>query len=158
MQTITLINSPEGQQLRTECEAELALLVDKAPATRFACLGTVDGRNFSFAAGDAGASAQRLSAMTCSLLALAESFAKEALKSRCAHATLATDHGSIVIVRVPSRTRAFALAIGADSSDVLAATLRHALDLATRLASLIDRHLEQAKPVSLGQPASLQGR
>lgn len=148
MQSITLATSAESHGLRAACTEELAHLLRKAPATRFACLGTVDGRNFGFASAQQNASAQRLSAMTCSLLALAETFAKEALSSRCGHATLTTEHGSIVIVRVPSRTRAFALAVGADASDVLAATLRHALDLAGKLAALIDRHLDQAGKAS----------
>lgn len=139
-----------NQGLHSSCEALFTQLLKKATAVRFACLGTVDGKNFVFVTDGEERSAQRSSAMTSSLLALAESFSREALKSRCMHVTLSTEMGAIVVVRVPSKTNAFALSIGADSTDVLAATLRHALDTAEVLGTLIDRHLDAARTKSTG--------
>ena len=125
-------------------------LLKKSTALRFACLGTVDGRSFSFAARGDSQSAQRLSAMTCSLLALAETLSKEALRGRCTHATISTEFGAIVVVRVPSRSRTFALSIGADAADVLATTLRYALDTADTVAALIDQDPDDGRTAVAG--------
>ena len=143
-----LQDNPTRDRLLAQCDASLRSLLGKSAAIRFACLGTVDGRSFSFAADDGSRSAQRLSAMTCSLLALAESFSKEALRGRCTHATISTEFGTIVVVRVPSRTKTFALSIGADATDVMASTLRYALDTAQALGALIDRHLDDKQGAS----------
>lgn len=114
----------------------------RVPALRFACLSRVDGRAFAHAAARDKMAAASVSAITCSLLALAESFAKEALKAPCSYSAIATERGSIVLVRVPTRHRAFALSIGADESELMAMALRSALDTAESLARVLDQGVE----------------
>jgi hypothetical protein len=132
------MRSPE--QISAACGARLERFRGQVPSFVFACLGTVDGRAFAFASaeGNDPKLAQRMSAISCSLLALSESFARESLRSNCNHALAATEHGNIIVVRVPCRSRAYILSVGADSTDNQAITLRRALDLASDLALLID--------------------
>ncbi len=106
----------------------------------FACLGTVDGRLWSFSSGNEASAPERLAAISSSSLALCEAFARETLRSRCQYQLVATEHGAIVTVRVPSRSQAFALSIGTDASAVVAIALRVALDTASELAAVLDRH------------------
>lgn len=129
---------PHATDTRAACQARLDRLVKQSSAISFACLGTVDGRFHAYASPmDAGAP-QRLAAITSSLLALSESFAKEGLRSKCSHAAVATEHGTIVTVRIPCASRAYALSVGADSSELLAMTLRNTLDCADDIAAIID--------------------
>ena len=127
-----------SDEARVTCQSLLKNFVARVPSISFACLGTVDGRSFAYSGANPDISAQRFSAMTCSLLALSESFSREGLRSNCTHMTVSTEHGTIVVVRVPSRTRAYALSVGADSSDVLAMVLRKTLDAATAIANIVD--------------------
>ena len=127
------------QDTRATCQSLLEALLAEQASVAFACLGTVDGRAYAYAGADAATAASRFSAITCSLLALSESFSKEALRSNCNHSAVSTDHGNIVIVRVPSASRAYALSVCADGSDLLATTLRRTLDTAARLAEILDR-------------------
>lgn len=121
-----------------ECQAQLAALLTQVPSLTFACLSLVDGRPFAHAGANQALIAPRIAAMTSSLLALSESFAKEALRSRCTYSTLSTEHGTIVIVRVPERSRTFTLSVGADSTESMAMALRMTLDTAARLALILD--------------------
>ena len=129
----------ERQLLRSQCQAFLDELIAASPSLQMACLGTVDGRLFAYAGRRAGAEPQHHSALTSSLLALSESLVKDTLRSRCTYTVVAAEHGAIVTVRVPSRSRSFALSVGADSTVVLAVTLRAALDASDALARMIDR-------------------
>ncbi len=128
--------------VQAECQRQLDSFLSRNPALQFACLSRVDGRAFAHATARESIAAAGVSAITCSLLALAESFAKEALKSPCSYSAIATERGSIVLVRVPSRQRAFALSVGADDSQLIAMTLRGALDTAQALAQTIDQVTE----------------
>lgn len=125
-------------KIRTSCQALLDTSIHGNPSILFACLGTVDGRLVASAASNTHSSPQNLSAMTSSLLALSESFVKEALRSSCSFTLVSTLHGAIVTVRVPSESRTYALSIGADTSQVIAMTLRATLDMADDVAKLID--------------------
>jgi predicted regulator of Ras-like GTPase activity (Roadblock/LC7/MglB family) len=129
----------ERQLLRSQCQAFLDELIARSPAVLMACLGTVDGRVFAYAGRQPEAEPQHHSALTSSLLALSESLVKDTLRSRCTYTVVAAEHGAIVTVRVPSRSRSHALSIGADSTAVLGATLRTALDASDALARMIDR-------------------
>lgn len=128
------------EEVRGDCQSRLVQFRDTTPSIVFACLGTVDGRGFAFASSEEGDGklAQRMSAISCSLLALSESFARESLRSNCNHTLAATEHGNIIVVRVPCHSRAYVLSVGADSSDNQAITLRRALDLSNDLARVID--------------------
>lgn len=113
-------------------------LLGRAPALRFASLSTTDGRPFATAISHSNVDAHRVAAMTSSLLALSESFSREALRSNCTHSTISTQHGVIVTVRVPSARRMFVLSIGSDSSEMMAMVLRQALDTAEKIAGILD--------------------
>ena len=138
MHHIDAPHSPE--QARTACQSRLERFRQEVASTVFACLGTVDGRAFAFASSqhDDDKMAQRMSAISCSLLALSESFSRESLRSNCTHAFAATEHGNIIVIRIPCRSRAYVLSVGADNSDIQAAILRRALDLSHDLGRLID--------------------
>jgi len=124
---------------RVRSQAILERLLDRSLALKFASLSTVDGRSFAQAsARDDDAAAHRIAAMSSSLLALSESFAREALRGNSSFTTISTEHGAIVVVRVPTRKRNHVLAIGSDASDVMALTLRYALDAAAEISAAID--------------------
>lgn len=122
--------------LRERCKAHLVDVMEKTPAIGFACIGTADGR--LFAANDRSTDPQRIAAMASSLLALSESFSKEAMRSRCAYSLIVSEHGAIVIVRIPSKRNHYVLAMGADTTETIALTLRKALDASTHVASILD--------------------
>ena len=131
--------SHSTEAVRLSCQNLLERMVRQTPSVVFACLGTVDGRSYAYASPVDTGSQQRTSAITCSLLALSESFSKESIRSNCSHVTVSTENGgSIIIVRVPNKARTYALSVGSDASDLLAIALRNALDAASELATIID--------------------
>ncbi len=124
---------------KQECQKVLASIVEKSAAIRFASVALVDGRSFAHANSVShDADAQRSAALMSSLLGLVESFSREALGSKALYNSIATEHGSIVVVRVPTMARMHTLCICADASDNLAMTIRTALDNAAQIALLID--------------------
>ena len=125
--------------IRLNCQRELDSLVQRSSALTFACLATIDGRNFACATTSPAISCERISAMTSSLLALSESLAKEALRSRCSYTALSIEHGSIILVHIPTKARTFTLATSGDQSENIATMLRKTLDTAKSLAEIIDR-------------------
>lgn len=131
----TVIN----MQARMECQSALASLVQRTPSVVFASIATVDGRSYAHVNSPAHeTSAPRAAAIMSSLMGLIESFSREALNSRTLYNSSATEHGSIVIVRVPSREQKHTLCLCADATDNLAMTIRAALDTAALLAEKID--------------------
>lgn len=122
--------------VRERCKTHLAQVMADAPSIGFACIGTADGR--MFAANHRSTDPQRIAAMASSLLALSESFSKEAMRSRCAYSLIVGEHGAIVIVRIPSKRNHYVLAVGADTTETIALTLRKALDTSTHVASILD--------------------
>ncbi len=130
--------SPE-MSTRAACQDILATLLERTHATLFASLATVDGRSYAHAgSGLSTTSAQRSAAITSSLMGLIESFSKESLNSGALYNSIATEKGSIVIVRVPSKARLHTLCVCADATANLAMTIRAALDTAQKLADRID--------------------
>ncbi len=126
-------------QTRNECQQVLEALVARTPAIVFASLGTVDGRSFAHAdAPGRQANAPRAAAIMSSLMGLVESFGRESLDSTAEYNSIATAHGSIVLVRVPSKAKHHTLCVCADGSEILAMTIRAALDTAKQLAARID--------------------
>lgn len=126
-----------SEVMRLQARECLQRLLQSSNALRFGCLGTADGRLLASVDADAQSSGERIAAMTSSLLALSESFAKDALRSHCSYSVIAADHGSIVVARVPHVGRGYMLSVGSDGSEVLALTLRASLDAAERLAVII---------------------
>lgn len=133
--TETVVN----MQTRMECQNALASLVQRTPSVVFASVATVDGRSYAHVNSPTHeTSAQRAAAIMSSLMGLIESFSREALNSRALYNSTATEHGSIVMVRVPSREQKHTLCLCADSTENLAMTIRAALDTAASLAEKID--------------------
>ena len=106
---------------RGDVHADLESLLRRAPALKFACVGSADGRLLASVGAGSG---DRLAAMTSSMLALGESFARDALGGRCDYAVISTSVGAIVIVRLPHQGTGYMLSIGSDGTEVLASTLR----------------------------------
>ncbi|MGN6153463.1 MAG: hypothetical protein ACTHOH_15880 [Lysobacteraceae bacterium] len=132
-------DAPLSMQIRNECQQTLEALITRTPAIVFASLAMVDGRSFAHAdAPGRAANAARAAAIMSSLMGLIESFSRESLDSRALYNSIATAHGSIVLVRVPSKAKLHTLCICADGSEILAMTIRAALDTAGQLAARID--------------------
>lgn len=129
----------DSEATRAHAQALLEDVLKRSGSLRFACFGTADGRLFAAASAEAHSTGERVAAMTSSLLALSESFAKDALRSTCTHSVVSTQHGAIVVVRVPHAGRGYMLSLGSDGSEVMALTLRTALDAADRLAHVLGR-------------------
>ncbi|MGH8492162.1 MAG: roadblock/LC7 domain-containing protein [Moraxellaceae bacterium] len=127
-----------GSNLRAQCEAELRRLLEKHPSIFFISLASVDGRSYVHVQGATQSDAQRIAAMTSSLLGLSESYARETSQSRCRYSVVAMESGSVVTVRIPTKNLRFALAIGASDMENLATILRAALDGASTLAALLE--------------------
>ena len=119
-------------------EAVQKLLEDviaRSPHAQFVCLASVDGRQIAYVTRGDRSRGQRMAAISSSLLALGETFAKEAAAGATNYNLIAAEHGSIVTVRVPSASRRFALSLAADSSETVALALRNALDTAEALGA-----------------------
>lgn len=116
-------------------------LLEATPGLLSSVMSTVDGRAFAHACRQGQAmEAARIAAISSSLLALSESFSVEALQGRSRYTNVVTDHGMIVIVRVPTPSRTHVLSVLADDSESFAMALRFSLDLAERLASALDEN------------------
>ena len=76
--------------------------------------------------------------MSSALVALSESFAREAMRSQCKYSMTVMEHGLIVSVRVPDRSHSFVFSLGADHSESMAMVLRRALDGAADIARILD--------------------
>lgn len=128
---------PTAANLQAACEAELQRVLDKHRSVFFVNLASVDGRPYAHATASRDTDRQRISALTSSLLGLSESYAREAAGGRCRYTAVAMEEGTVVTVRVPTRSLRFALSVGADDSENLATVLRAALDTAASLARLL---------------------
>lgn len=137
---MSVITAPAStsDRLKLQCESELELLLKKHPSIFFISLASVDGRSFAHAQGNQASDPQRIAAMTSSLLGLSESYAREASRSTCRYSVVAMENGSVVTVRIPTKSLRFALAIGATDMENLATILRAALDGAATLAKLLE--------------------
>lgn len=135
----TASESVAGSQARAECHAALQALIERTPALLFASVATVDGRSFTHANGKSqDTNPLRCAAIMSSLMGLIESFSRESLKSRALYNSISTEHGSIVIVRIPTQAKHHTLCLCSDASENLAMTIRAALDTASVLAEKID--------------------
>lgn len=136
--SINTLSAPADSSLQARCERELERLLEKHPSIFFITLASVDGRSYAHVNGASQSDPQRIAAMTSSLLGLSESYAREAGKSRCRYSVVAMENGSVVTVRIPTKSLRFALAIGATDMENLATILRAALDGAAALAKLLE--------------------
>ncbi|MBN8741714.1 MAG: hypothetical protein BGP24_16585 [Lysobacterales bacterium 69-70] len=128
-----------GTQVLQACDAELNALLGRLPALRFASLSTVDGRAVLAAGRLTDTAVERVAAVSSSLLALGEAFARETAGSAYRHTTITADDGLIVVARVPSSRQRLALAVGCDHGGNLALLLGCALDSAAALTRIVDR-------------------
>lgn len=136
--SVNIVPAATGSTLQAQCESELKRLLEKHPSIFFISLASVDGRSYAHVNGASESDPQRIAAMTSSLLGLSESYARESSKSRCRYSVVAMENGSVVTVRIPTRSLRFALAIGATDKENLATVLRAALDGAAALAKLLE--------------------
>lgn len=130
--------SPVDAGLLDASQTVLKRVSGRTDSLVFASLCRLDGRLVSHVGKPGVPDGQRISAMNSSLLGLAEAFAKEALRSPCSHISIAAETGSIIAVRVPSRSNALALSICFDKGENLAMALRLAFDCARELAEVVD--------------------
>lgn len=128
-------------EARAHCQKKLIDLVTQFTSVRFACVSTADGRVYAFAGPPSETAPQRVAALTSAHLALSESFSKETLRGRCNYATVSTQEGTLVSVRIPSTRGSFIFSLGTDASEIMAMALRIALDAATHLGALINTSL-----------------
>lgn len=112
-------------------------LFERSRQTRFICIGTVDGHLVHFRSRDPHVGADRIAAISSSVLALNETFGKESLASGAIYSLVVTHHGAVVTVRVASGSRRYALSLAADASETVALALRNALDAAEAVAPLL---------------------
>lgn len=137
--TVTSLSNAAVGFMQNACCKLLASQIHANAGVLAAVVGTADGRAYAHACQrEQAVEPARVAAIATSLLALSESFSKEALRSRAQYNSIATQHGTIVVVRVPSQAKAHVLCLWADQSENFAMTLRLALDSAARVAVLID--------------------
>jgi predicted regulator of Ras-like GTPase activity (Roadblock/LC7/MglB family) len=122
----------------TTCQRLLDSVAEEVSELTLASLTALDGRTRAHTSRHDSLDAQRIAAVTSSLLALSESVTKETSVGGCQHSTITAEHGYIVVVRVPAGTDNLALAVGADQSAQLSLALRLTLDIAGGLASIVD--------------------
>lgn len=137
--TMSALDPARVQQRKQACAALLSSLIAQSPSVTFAGLSSVDGRLVASAAGSTHADVdpQRVSALTSSLLALSESFAREVRGGRCTHATVSMEAGSVVTVRIPTARQLHVLSVCTDQSANLAMALRWTLDTARKIADVL---------------------
>lgn len=114
-------------------------LLDGTEGVFGAVVARVDGRVYAQAfRHEHQTDAARIAAVSSSLLALSETFSREALKARTRYNSIVTDRGCIVTVRIPSATHGHVLCVWADDSENFATVLRVSLDAADKLALKMD--------------------
>jgi predicted regulator of Ras-like GTPase activity (Roadblock/LC7/MglB family) len=122
--------------IRTLCDSELQKLCVRHPEVSLALVATADAWLISSRSSER-ADANRLSAMTASLLALCESLSKELSGGSCQSVLLSMDSYTCVIVHITSAHRTLVLAVGVRQDVMLALARRFALDLAKRISSAL---------------------
>jgi uncharacterized protein len=131
-------NAESLKAQRDVVQTHIEALVRRAGGLRFACVSTADGRLFAYSGeGTPREAGVRIAAMTSSMLALGETFAKEAFRGRCDYTVVSTTMGSIIVIRIPTQRSSYILSVSSDGSEVLASTLRVALDTADRISKIV---------------------
>lgn len=129
----------ESSDVVSRCQRVLEKAIHKEPATIFLSLSTLDGRSLAFASVNKAIKGQRVAAITSSLMSLSEAFGREVLRGQCRYSAISTNFGPIVTIRVPAKSRQFALSLCADRTENMAMALRVAMDAAEGLAEIIDQ-------------------
>lgn len=125
-------SSPLDSPKQQACTNELDGLLQRVPEVIFASLSLLDGRTYATSSIHQ-IDPQRIAALSSSLLALSESFAREVQGDRCNYVTVSMELGVIVTVRVPTGHAGYILSIFVDKSANLAMALRWALGLVDRV-------------------------
>ncbi len=120
----------------TKVRAALAAALKTDQQNTFLCLGRLDGRPVMLVRRTNSTNANNVSALGCSLLALSETFAKEAVEGEADYSLVSTRAGSLVTVRVRLEPEDFVLSLGTDGSNTIGAALRAGLDCAKALSEL----------------------
>ncbi|HEV2679669.1 MAG TPA: roadblock/LC7 domain-containing protein [Rhodanobacter sp.] len=123
-------------EMQESCNRELDRLLQEASEIIFANLSLLDGRTYAMSSLDR-VDQQRIAALSSSLLALSESFAREVRGGLCSYVTVSMERGFLVTVRVPTEPGRYTLSLFVDNSANLAMALRWALDAAKKLTTLL---------------------
>lgn len=123
---------------KTYCTKLLVKMLEAHSSMRFACLGTLDGHLLASAGAPEDGSTQQLCAFTSSYFALGDAFANKTMGSSGSYGLIALRDGVIVIVKVATARATYCLSCGADGSQVLATTLRQALDLSSKCCAVLE--------------------
>lgn len=119
------MNAATNMFERTEaaiCQKHIDALVGEHPAIGGAIVSTVDG--FEVAASIAGSiSAAKLSAMTSSLLALADAITSESGAGECLDMTIDAKYGRILLMDIPHVDRKLLLTVLCDTGVTLGQVL-----------------------------------
>lgn len=129
----------ESNEMKVQCQEALEKVLQKAPATVFVSLTSLDGRSLAFASANEQVKGQRVAAISSSIMSLSEAFGREILNGQCTYNAISTNFGSIVTIRVPSKSQQYALSVCADRSENMAMTLRITMDTAEGMAEIIDQ-------------------
>src|SRR5262245_33161389 len=104
------------------CQSRLDLLVETSAEVNGALVSTVDG--FEVAARvDRSLSPEKLSAMTSSLLALAEAISQESGIGNCRDLVIDASGGRVLLMDIPSRSRKLLLTVLCDRGATLGSVL-----------------------------------
>jgi predicted regulator of Ras-like GTPase activity (Roadblock/LC7/MglB family) len=122
--------------IRALCDNELQRLCVRHPEVSLALVATADAWLISSRYSER-TDANRLSAMTASLLALCEALSQELSGGSCQSVLLSMDSYTCVIVHITGAHRTLVLAVGVRQDVMLALARRFALDLAERISSAL---------------------
>lgn len=132
-------SSDDGNAAVTYCSQVLRSRLDGNSGVLGAVMATLDGRAFAHAfRPGVDMQAPRIAAVSSSLLALSESFSKEALGSAAKYNSTVTEQGNIITVRVGGHVKQYILCVWTEDSENFAMALRFSLDSAKELASVVD--------------------
>lgn len=137
--SVTQPDSRDDSVAVNHCTQVLRARLERNAGVLGAVMATLDGRAFAHAfQGHVEMQAPRIAAVSSSLLALSESFSKEALGSAARYNSTVTDRGNIITVRASGQSKQYILCIWTEDSENFAMALRFSLDTASELASVVD--------------------
>lgn len=124
-------------QVLAQCQDILRRHCATSPHTQFVCLGSIDGHLLCMVGASERDDGERVAALSSSLYGLSETMSRETVRDPARYNLVATDRGSLVLVRVPSPSSRFVLSLCADQVETMALALRNALDVADATAAVL---------------------
>jgi predicted regulator of Ras-like GTPase activity (Roadblock/LC7/MglB family) len=128
--------SISAAEFRALCDSELKNFCTRHSEASLALVATADAWLISSHSSEK-TDANRLSAITASLLALCESLSKELSGGSCRSVLLSMNSYTCVIAHITGTHRPMVLAVGVRQDVMLALARRFALDLAERISSAL---------------------